>query len=193
MYAPGISITDLTLNDFRMDLSEYMKENLKKLAVNPANIFSVGTIDNNPAIQESGAEPGVIFCLKDEEGRVLADSSNALSPYYLVYVKDNGDIQYNFIRSKRVLDILKKQCIGKKQVDTDAVKVFNRDTDQGKDMSRYLKLLETAVNNIAGKSEEKGVESLFSRGGTVLSKDSFQGMDDVEVIAYMILKPGEDK
>lgn len=184
--AGGVSITDLTLNDFRMDLSEYMKNHLPDLQRAPDGLFAVTTI--NPVLADHDLEPGAIFCLKNVGGKVQTDGSYALAPYYLIYVTDDGGIKYTFTHAKKILDLLKKQGLGASRPDARAVDLFNRDTNSATDMSHYQFLLESAITSIIGKSEEKGVESLFSRGGTVLTKDSFKGMDDFEVIGYLILK-----
>ena len=89
--------------------------------------------------------------------------------------------------------MLKKLSLGRSNPDDDAVSRFNERTKNGSDMSHYQGLLAKAVAAITGKAEEKGVESLFERGGTVLSKDSFQGIDDFEVIAYLIILGEEQK
>ena len=132
-------------------------------------------------------EPGVIFCLRSENAKVKADNTYALAPHYLVYVTDAGEIRLNFTHAKQILDLLKKLSLGRSNPDDDAVARFNDNTKNGSDMSHYQGLLAKAVAAITGKAEEKGVESLFQRGGTVLSKGSFQGIDDFEVIAYLII------
>ncbi len=181
----GVSITDLTLNDFRMDLSAFMKEHLGELEKSPTGLYAATTLD--PALQQDEVEPGVIFCLKNIGKPVAEEEGYALAPYYLTYVTNEGEVKYTFTQSKKILDVMKKQGLGKSRPDTDAVARMNEVTKDGKDMSHYRSLLETAVSSIIGKSEEKGVESLFSRGGTNLTKDSFQGMEDFEVISYMIV------
>ena len=105
----------------------------------------------------------------------------------VAYVSDGGQVKLGFTQSKKILDILKKQGLGSTEPDSGAVELMNSKTRNGRDMSHYRALLETAVSSIVGKSEEKGVESLFSRGGTNLTRDSFQGMNDFEVISYMIV------
>ena len=181
----GVSITDLTLNDFRMDLSSFMKEHLNVLEQSPTGLYTATTID--PTLQREGIEPGVIFCLKNIGKQVQKEEGYALSPYYLIYVTDNGDVKYTFTQAKKIMDVLKKQGLGNRYPDTEAVERFREATRKGKDMDHYRQLLQYAVSSIVGKSEEKGVESLFSRGGTNISKDSFQGMEDFEVISYMIV------
>lgn len=181
----GVSITDLTLNDFRMDLSEFMKEHLGELEQAPTGLFAATTLD--AGLKLDGLPPGVVFCLKNVGKPVNREDGYALAPYYLTYVTDDGQVNLNFAQSKKILDVLKKHGHGKRQPDTAAIARMNAITKNGKDMSHYRSLLEAAVSSIIGKSEEKGVESLFSRGGTNLTKESFQGMEDFEVISYMVV------
>lgn len=183
----GVSITDLTLNDFRMDLSAFMTERMEILESAPTGLYAVTSMDSSDLDAE--IEPGVIFCLKNITGKTARDDAYALAPYYLVYVTEAGTVKYNFVQAKKILDILKKQSLGWHVPNPEAVECFHRETQNGKDMGRYRSLLETAINSIVGKVEEKGVESLFSRGGTVLTKDSFKGIEDFEVISYLLIMP----
>lgn len=181
----GVSITDLTLNDFRMDLSEFMKEHLGELEQAPTGLFAAASLD--AGLKLDGLPPGVVFCLKNVGKPVNREDGYALAPYYLTYVTDDGQVNLNFVQSKKILDVLKKHGLGETQPDTAAITRMNAITKNGKDMSHYRGLLEAAVSSIIGKSEEKGVESIFSRGGTNLTKESFQGMEDFEVISYMVV------
>ncbi len=186
----GISITDMTLNDFRMDLTEYMKEHQSRLGDIPPGAFAVTHIDD--LIEDENIVPGVIFCLYSDNAKVRLDATYALAPYYLVYVNDAGEIQLNFTHAKSILDILKKLSLGRSHASDSIMERFNRMTRNGSDMSRYQEFLARGIAAITGKAEEKGVESLFQRGGTVISADSFKGVEDFEVIAYLIIMP-EDK
>lgn len=180
----GISITDLTLNDFRMDLSDYIKEHENLLERIPSGAYAVATIDDS--LQDEFS-PGVIFCLRNEGAQTVSDSTYALSPYYLVYVKNDGSVLLQFIQTKKILDLLKKMSIHGKSVDGIATTRFFGLTRGGSDMSQYRDLLSKAVQALTGAAEERGVESLFSPGGTVINKNSFKGMDDFEVVSYLIL------
>jgi len=181
----GISITDMTLNDFRMDLAEYLKEHSDFLEHMPPGAFAVTCIDD--LIKEEGLKPGVIVCLRSESTKVSTDSTFALAPHYLVWVSESGEVQMNFTQAKKILDLLKKLSLGRSQPDEGAVAQFNVATRNATEMSHYQNLLAKAVAAITGKAEEKGVESLFQRGGTVLSRESFQGIDDFEVVSYLII------
>lgn len=190
----GISITDLTLNDFRMDLSGYMGKagNLALLEQAPFGLYSAVSIDADLA--GDGIKPGVIFCLKNiRSGKeaIQVDENYPLAPYFLVYVIDDAVVELNFTQSKKILDLLKRQAFTHSVPDQAAISVVNSLTRQGRDMAHYQHLLATAVDSIAGKSEEKGIESLFTKGGTVLSATSSQGIEDFIVVSYLILAEAE--
>ena len=178
----SVSITDMTLNDFRMDLSAFMKDNLSVLEKAPTGYFAAVT----PANDETPA--GAIFCLRDIHGKVQKDSSYALAPYYIVYVAEDGIIVFNHLQSKKSLDIFKKLSATRNTLDDTAIAAVNTATKDGKDMGAYQFMLEAAITSVIGKTEEKGVESLFSRGGTVLMQDHFKGIEDFEVVSFLIIK-----
>jgi len=181
----GISITDLTLSDFKIDLLEYLKEHTESVASTPLGAFAVATSDE--LVRNENLAPGVIFCLQSDNQKVRVDSTYALSPYYLVYVTDQGEVRLNFSQTRQILDVFKKLTLGRQSVDENGYARFNERTANGTDMGSYQKLLATAVTAITGRAEEKGIESLFERGGTAISKDSFRGIDDFEVITYLII------
>ena len=176
-----ISITDLTFNDFKMDLVNYMKNNKEILEKAPTGMYAIAKIN----IDE--AEKGVIFCLKQVNTDIKPSEHNTLDPYFLVYVKENGEVLLNFIQSKKILDIYKKVCVGEKEVYPDLISEFNRETNNAKDMSKFTNFLEKTVENIVGKEEEKGLDSLFSFDETILNK-SVQNMDDFELVSFLVIK-----
>ena len=177
----GISITDLTFNDFKMDLVNYMKNNKEILEKAPTGTYAIAKSN----IEE--AEKGVIFCLKQVNKDIKPSEYNTLNPYFLVYVKENGEVLLNFIQSKKILDIYKKVCIGEEELYPDLIAEFNRETNNAKDMSKFTNFLEKTVENIVGKEEEKGLDSLFSFDETILN-NSVQNMDDFELISFLVIK-----
>lgn len=177
----GISITDLTFNDFKMDLVNYMKNNKEILEKAPTGMYAVAKSN----IEE--AEKGVIFCLKQINEEIKPSEFNTLNPYFLVYIKESGEVLLNFIQSKKILDIYKKVCLGENTLFPDLISEFNRETNNAKDMSKFTNFLEKTVENIVGKEEEKGLDSLFSFGETVLN-NSVQNMDDFELISFLVIK-----
>lgn len=177
----GISITDLTFNDFKMDLVNYMKNNKEILEKAPTGMYAVAKSN----IEE--AERGVIFCLKQINEEIKPSEFNTLNPYFLVYVKESGEVLLNFIQSKKILDIYKKVCLGENSLFPDLISEFNRETNNAKDMSKFTNFLEKTVENIVGKEEEKGLDSLFSFGETMLN-NLVQNMDDFELISFLVIK-----
>ena len=205
--AGGVSITDLTLNDFRMDLSDYMnkeslqpngerRKNMSILEQAPHGLYSVVPLDED--LKQDGIKQGVIFCLKNiRQGKeaVQVDDNYPLAPYFLVYVSDEADevrVELNFTQSKKVLDLLKRQAFIHSEVEEDCVELINTKTKNGRNLEHYQHLLAVAVDSIAGKSEEKGVESLFTKGGTVLTATSSQGIEDFAVVSYLMLVDTEE-
>lgn len=178
----GVSITDLTFNDFRMDLMDYMKTNRIALEKAACGMYSLTTT------QSSEDSKGVIYCLRHISRGSVPDEHNAFYPYYLVYVKDDGEIIFNFTATKKILDMYKKLCLGQADVLNDLVEAFNNETDEGRDMHAYSTLLENAIKNIVGKNEEKGIESLFSKGGTTILNNDYFGKDDFELISFLLIK-----
>ena len=190
--AGGVSITDLTLNDFRMDLSDYMnkdhRQNMAKLEQAPLGLYSAVPLDED--LKNEGIKEGLIFCLKNiRKGKeaVQVDDNYPLAPYFLVYVSEEAAIELNFTQSKKVLDLLKRQAFIHDEVESGCVDAVNSRTKDGRNMEHYQHLLAVAVDSIAGKSEEKGVESLFTKGGTVLTATSSQGIEDFAVVSYLML------
>ena len=118
----GISITDMTLNDFRMDLAEYLKEHAQAWRrCRPAS--SPRPLDQlfGNLLEEGDLAPGVIFCLRSDNAKVRTDSTYALAPHYLVYVSDDGETRLNFTNARKILDVLKKMAMGRSHPDPHAV------------------------------------------------------------------------
>ena len=183
--AGGISITDLTFNDFKIDLMEYMKHSRKELEQTPNGMYAVTTPDD---MQRDIIKPGVIFTLKQIKGYEQTKELNALSPYFMGYIADDGEVRYSYLHVKKQLDFYKKLCSGSNVVAHDLVKAFNMETNDGRNMKKYSALLETAIENIIGKKEEQGVASLFSKGGTTLQRSLFSGLEEFELVTFLIIK-----
>lgn len=181
----GISITDLTFNDFKSDLMEYLKDHRKELSTAPTGLYAVTEIDES---LRGTVKPGVIFTLRQVKGREQTREQNALFPYYLVYITDDGEVRQSFLHAKQILDYYKKLCNGRSEVLSELVRQFNAETGDGSRMQQYSGLLNIAVENLIGKKQEIGVASLFSRGGTTLQKEFYDGLEDFELVTFLILK-----
>lgn len=183
----GVSIADLTLTDFRIDLAGFLREHQQTLESLPLGTFAVTT----PTDDDSAIDPGVIFCLRaaGESAQKSFEPGYPLAPHYLVHVGVDGATLLAFPQAKQILDRLRRLCVGRDLPDAEAVAAFDRSTRNGEDMSATQKLLAAAVASIAGKSQERAVASLFNPGGTHAGKGEFAGMNDFEVVAFLVLVP----
>ena len=181
----GISITDLTLDDFIMSLDRFMKANPNVLEKYPTGVYAVTDITKK--IQEE-CEKGVIFCLKQKKSIDSQENATSLYPYYLVYVKEDGDIHIKNTNPKKILDLYKSLCETKSQPLEDLVKQFNKETKNGNDMSKYTDLLEKAVFDIKGVVKQRGIQSLFQMGQATLFENTVTGLNDFELISFLVVK-----
>ena len=178
----GVSITDLTLTDFRIDLAQHLKAHPGKLDKQPLGAYAVTTsID-------ADIPPGVIFCLRAEgpAAHKAKESDYPLAPHYLVHVGDDGAVLLPYTQAKRILDRLKRLALGRDLPDAGACARFDKATKHGEDMRHAQKLLAASVASVVGKNEERAVASLFSPGGTHAIKGEFAGSNDFEVLAFMV-------
>jgi len=188
----GVSIADLTLNDFRIDLAGYLRENRAVLEGLPLGTYAVVPAPESQGVNSETSIPsGVIFCLRavGEAAQKAAEPGYPLSPHFIVHVGDDGDVLLPYTQAKQALDRLKKLSIGRDMPDALACKTFDQATRFGRDMEPYQKLLSRAVSSVVGKSEERAVASLFSPGGTHALKGEFAGMNDFEVVAFLVVMP----
>lgn len=176
----GISIMDLGLNEFRLDLLEYVKNN--------------GDMDKKPKGMHAvvsateGLSEGVIFVLRNINNGVNIDNQNRIHPFYMVYVGMDGEIVCDYLNPKKMLDNIRLLCRGKVEVMKDLCQRFNEETDDGKNMNKISQLLSEAVNSIVNSKEESDIDSLFSSGGTSALMSAVSGLDDFELICFLVVK-----
>jgi len=184
----GVSIADLTLNDFRIDLSNFVKEHPGKLENLPLCTMAVTTTQDNG---EFTISPGIIFCLRaaGEAALKTIEPGYPLAPHYMVHVGADGTVLLPFTQAKQVLDTLKRLCIGRDLPDVTACAQYDKITKNGQNMTAAQNLLAKAIASILGKKEERDVASLFMPGGTHGMKGEFQGINDFEVVAFLVVLP----
>ena len=172
----GVSIMDLGLNEFRMDLLAYMKTH--------------GDIDHTPfgihAVVK-GEKPGVIFVLKNINRDINIHNRNRLHPFYLVYVGSGGEVITTHLQPKDTLDIMRHLARGKAAPDAALCASFNKATGDGRNMSKTSGLLEDAIRSIIDAKDEGDIDSFFSGGQTTFLSGGFSGLDDFELICFMVV------
>jgi len=187
----GVSIADLTLTDFRVDLAGYYRDHRAQLESLPLGLVTVTTtLDAG----DSTIPPGTIFCLRaeGEAAKRTIEPGYPLAPHYLVHVGEDGNVLLPFTQAKQVLDRLKRLCIGRDLPDAVACNRFDRVTRDGEDMNTLQKSLSAAIASVVGKKEDRAVASLFSPGGTHVMKGEFAGINDFEVVACLVVLPPTD-
>lgn len=176
----GISIMDLGLNEFRLDLLEYVK-NHGDLDKKPKGMHAVV-----PATDE--LPEGVVFILKNINNSVNIDNQNRIHPFYMVYIGMDGEVICDYLNPKKMLDDIRLLCRGKKEPIKDLCQRFNEETDDGRDMTEMSELLSEAINSIIDCKEESDIDSLFSAGGTSALMSAVSGLDDFELICFLVVK-----
>ena len=178
----GVSITDLGLNDFRMDLLNYVKEH-GELAHTPNGMHAVV-----PAQPDLGLLPGVIFTLRNRHNGVNVNDHNRLHPYYLVYINNNGEVVHDHTEVKRLLDLARSCCKGRAEPVPDACHRFNKATADGRKMQPYSDLLNKAIRSMIEVKEENDLDSLFTGGKTTALTHTISGLDDFELVAFLAIQ-----
>lgn len=177
----GVSITDLGLSEFQLDLRDLNKK------YGDADSMPHGI---NAIVQSKDADtpPGVIFVLRNVNDGVNIDKQNRLHPYYLVYISDDGQIIANHLQPKDLLDKMRYLCRDNDRIYEQGVNEWKRETDDGRDMRKYASLLTESVKTIVNVKADAEVDSLFADGGTTALTNNISGLDDFELIDMLIVR-----
>lgn len=178
----GVSITDLGLNDFRMDLVTKIKEG-EDYRDAPSGMHAIA-----PKRYDIGADPGVIYVLRNINDTVNIDNTNQLHPFYLVYISDDGQVISDHLSIKHTLDVLRAIARNQGEPIRELYEAFNEETNDGKYMEKYSDLLTKAISSIIDVKEESDIDSLFSAGGTTVSSERLQGLKDFELVTFMVVR-----
>ncbi len=176
----GISIMDLGLNEFRLDLLEYVKSNAHLDKV-PLGLHAV--------VESSAhAKSGILYILKNRTESIHIQSKNRLHPFYMVYITESGEILYNHLAPKDILNALRLLCKGKKEAITELCTTFNKQTKDGRDMSTLSHLLGKAIASIIDVKEQSATQSFLSGDTVSFVHDTIQGLNDFELICFLVVK-----
>ena len=176
----SISIMDLGLNEFRLDLLAYIKDG-HNMDSNPNGTHCI--LPSSPALP-----PGVIYIMKNRSGDVNIDKKNRLHPFYLCYITDEGETYVNHLEPKRLLDLLRQACVGKSKPDMDLCRLFNEETHDGLEMGKYSDLLQSAISSIVNVKGECDIMALFDGLDEDIFSAAPSGLDDFELICFFVIK-----
>lgn len=176
----GINIMDLGLNEFRLDLLNYIKTN-PDVESSPMGMHAV--------VRATELMPeGVIYILKNVTNAINIDNQNRLHPFYMVYIKEDGEVICNHLQPKKMLDMMRLICKQNPTADLNLCKEFNQETNEGRNMGKYSNLLADAISSIINVKEESDFESLFSEGESTYLQNTINGLDDFELICFLVVK-----
>lgn len=176
----GISIMDLGLNEFRLDLLEYIKHH-PDIDKTPFGLHSVAAAsENTPA--------GVIYVLKNRSNSVNIDNQNRLHPFYMVYISNEGDVICDHLSPKQMLDKMRFLCKGKTEPIPELYRQFNKETRDGRNMSALSKLLGDAISSIIEVKEESDIDSFLGGGQISFLTNEIKGLDDFELICFLVVR-----
>ena len=176
----GVNIMDLGLNEFRLDLLANLKEH-PNMDLTP---FGMSAVVNASEL----VEPGVMYVLKNKNNSVNIDRSNLLHLFYMVYLSHTGTVICDHLSPKKLLDKMRYACKDKTEPDKILCKQFNKETRDGKNMHHYSDLLKMAIESIITVKEENDIDSLFSVGETSALTNIIKGLDDFELICFLVIK-----
>jgi ERCC4-related helicase len=190
----GVSLSNFSLDDFRMDLINFIEINRPKLEASPSGIYALvphkleSTLFNPDASEV--VKPGVIFCLRQLGDSAGNEKVNPLQPYFLVYVRNDGTVRYNFTHPKQILDIYRLLCTGKNEPIQQLCDLFNEETNNGLDTSQYAALLTESVKAITGTFKKKNLGMLSgSRNASIIPQEKqLDGANKFELITWLVLK-----
>ncbi len=176
----GISIVDLGLNEFRMDLFEYIKTH-PDIDNSPFGLHAVVSANEN-------AQPGVIYVLKNRSDSVNIDNRNRLHPFYMVYIGDDGNVICDHLSPKQMLDIMRHICKGRTEPIPEAYRPFNKETRDGRNMKKYSELLGDAISSIIEVKEESDIDSFLGGEQVSFLSNEIKGLDDFELICFLVIR-----
>ena len=176
----GISIMDLGLNEFRLDLIEYAKQH-PDIDKTPFGLHAV-------AAATEDTPPGVIFVLKNRVNSVNINNQNRLHPFYMVYISNDGEVICDHLSPKDMLDRMRYLCKGKTEPIAELYRKFNKETRDGKDMKQVSNLLGQSISSIIEVKEESDIDSFLNGGQVSFLTDTIKGLDDFELICFLVIK-----
>ncbi len=186
-----LNLNQFTLDDFRAQLLDYLRQNEAKLRDAPLGLYAVTTPLTHDGVPVN-IKPGVIFCLKqtgeaadNEEGKKL----NPIHPYYLVHISEEGEVSIGFTNPKRILERFSRLCVEKKQHDQDLCHYFNEETDNGNDMTIYEMLLDAALNSIRKEYNQKVNDQLDANPDALLPTTDSQitKKTEFELVTWLVI------
>jgi len=182
----SVAFNEFTLDDFRIELSQYLEKNRKQLENTPLGIYAVVP----PGSENAIIAPGVIFCLKQKGDTSGNETVNPLQPHFLVYIREDR-VCFTFAQPKQILEIFRLLCVDKTQAYHSLCHLFDKQTNNGENMSVYNELLQGAVDSITRTFQKRLASNLFKSGkGAVMPEQKKQvtSKTDFDLITWLVIQ-----
>ena len=182
----SVALNEFTLDDFRIDLMNYIESNRKTLEDAPFGLYTV--VPPHPEYQM--ITKGVIFCLRQKGDSTGNEKINPLQPYFLVYIREDGEVRYTFAQPKQILEMYRLLCADVKKPYEALCTLFDKQTNNGTDMIQYNDLLQKAVHSLSRTYRKRAVGDLLSgRGGTLVKQQKqVRNVTDFELITWLVIQ-----
>ena len=182
----SVALNEFTLDDFRIDLMNYIESERKTLEDAPFGLYAV--VPPDPKYQMM--TKGVIFCLRQKGDSTGNEEINPLQPYFLVYIREDGEVRYTFAQPKQILEMYRLLCAGVKKPYDELCNLFDEQTNNGTNMTQYNALLQKAVNSLTHTYRKRAVSNLLSgRGGTLVKPEKqVRNVTDFELITWLVIQ-----
>ncbi len=197
----GLSLTDFTMDDFRIELSNFLDTHKKRLHDSPLGLYAVVPAPTDEYADnyddrvfsetaQGSIKPGVIFCLKQKQETEDNAAINPLAPYFLAYIRTDGTVRYNYTHAKPILEIYRILCQGVTSPDEKLCELFNTETDYGEQMADYTVLLKTAADEIISVYKKRNAHKLTSERGALIApiKQQLDNLNQFELVTWLIVK-----
>ena len=112
-----------------------------------------------------------------------------LYPNYLVYVGNDGNIVLPCTKARDILTLMRRSMMPLDKADAIA-KEFSAESSRGKNMQSQVDLLEQAVESIADVKLGQDLDSLFRPGTTSLGSADIRGLQDFELLGFVVVRHG---
>lgn len=190
----SVSLSDFSLDDFRIELLRFLEENRRRLASAPFGLYAIVPAAEGSEFTQAEKEiirPGVIFCLRQNSEAKTNTEVNPLAPFFLVYIRQDGMVRYNFTHAKQILEIFRRLCQGKMDPYAELCEIFNKETLEGSQMEAYSELLRKAAGEMVRVHQKRDAQRLVTggRGALVLPLDfQVKELEQFELITWLIVR-----
>ena len=197
----SVSLTDFSLDEFRLDLLRYLEANRSELEEAGEGLYAIVPASENSSPR---ALPGAIFCLRHRKNHIAnVDTSNQpeetskvnpLAPYYLIYIHDDGNVRFGFVQPKETMRLFRELAAGEATALEKLCELFDRRTDDGSRMDNYDRLIQKSLASIERTFTRRIAATLLSSRAAILptsQETPTANSDDFDLVSWLLVLQSE--